>query len=113
MVLSGVLGKAYNALEGGFYKIMDFLETRGIPVYNYNDFLESKGIPVFPFTIAIIAILLTAISWFFFLAPGSASFTVHAVDSEGNAVNGIQLRVLADSGKELFNGGVDVKQLVL
>src|SRR3989344_5911179 len=47
----------YLSLEDKWFKMLDWLDSKGLPVYAYSDFLENRGIPSFPFTIAIIAII--------------------------------------------------------
>jgi len=109
--------KLYFAIEGAYYKFLDFLQKLGIPVYRFFvSPLEERGVPSFPVFILIILLILGFL--FLFLIPKQSSTSVFVVrvlsngKGVGNAsvvflgANNVFLgRVLTDAtGTVVFNG---------
>lgn len=113
MAVGEALSGFYARIEDGFFKILDALETRGIPVYNYVEFLEKRGVPVFPFTLGAAIIILLAL-WFFLLAqPSSVYLTVRFQDDSLNAVNAVSLAITGPDGRLLWSDSTDSSQRIM
>ncbi|MEM0359713.1 MAG: hypothetical protein QXK06_00035, partial [Candidatus Diapherotrites archaeon] len=98
MGVSDSLSGIYIKAEDAWYKLVDSLSEKGIPLYAYTDFLDKRGIPSFPFTIALIFILLALA--IFFLAGNNVEVNLRLrfSDEEGNPVNDVSVSVSYDSG---------------
>jgi len=110
MGVGEALSGFYARIEDGFFKFLDAIEKRGLPVYNYVEFLEKRGVPVFPFTVGIAIIVLLAI-WFFLLAaPASVFLTVRFQDDSQNSLNDVQFSILDSEGKQIYSDSTDSAQ---
>ncbi len=105
MPVTQVLGDWYAKAEDKFFGALDWLDAKGIPVYAYSNALESRGIPSFPVTIALGFILLFGIFWLL-LAPASSETTILLgfTDQMDATLSQVDVKVLDESGKELFKG---------
>lgn len=97
----------YTKAEAGFYGVMDAIETRGIPVYNYIEFLEKKGVPAFPFTVGLLFVLLFAVFFLFAMSGQTVTVTASFSDGEGGVINQVQLQIQNESGNTVFDSTID------
>jgi len=98
------LSNFYNKLENKWFDLLDFLDSKGIPVYAYASFLEERGIPSFPFTIAIFLLIAVLIFSFVLISPvTSIKITLQVTDDLGSQLTNVQLTVSDSSGKIIFN----------
>ena len=102
-MIAETLSGSYAALEDKYYNLLDFLDSKGVPVYAYNDFLEEKGIPAFPFTVAILLVLVVGIAAFASIGTAinpTISFNLENQFSE--SISGVRVTVKDLSGRELL-----------
>jgi len=108
----GTLSDVYVQAEETWFKFVDAVSAKGIPLYAYTDFLEKKGIPSLPFTIALI-ILVIALMFLAFSASGvSFALEFQFRDDEGKTVRDVMVTV-THNGRELeserINSGYNLK----
>ncbi|MCD6522176.1 MAG: hypothetical protein J7K68_00345 [Candidatus Diapherotrites archaeon] len=85
-------------LEDKWYKLIDALDAKGIPIRAIIDPLENAGIPSMPVVIGVLVIILALVG-FMLLPAGKATLTVKVV-SNGEAIENAQVAALFD-GEEL------------
>lgn len=92
----------FEGLQDSYYGICDFLENKGIKVYEwFVDPLEDRGIPSFPLvSIILLFILLAALSLVFnpFADTGVTSSLSVAVSNELGGVTGARVGIYAADG---------------
>src|SRR3989338_2107310 len=106
--IKGVYGK----IEGKYFDFLDFLDSKGVPVYKLVDALEGKNIPSLPFFILLIIAL--AVLFLFavpmaFTSTGVLNLTV--VDEQDNFLTGANV-VINDGEKEFDSGTTDEKGML-
>ncbi|MDP6670940.1 MAG: hypothetical protein QGI60_03935, partial [archaeon] len=96
--LSGI----YGSLEDKYYGLLDFLDTKGVPVYAYNDFLEGKGIPAFPFTVALLFIIIAAVLALTFIGTAINPTISFGIENQfDESVSGVLLTITDTAGGKL------------
>ena len=96
------LAGIYASLEEKWYNLLEFLDSKGIPVGAYSNFLEGRGIPSFPVTIGIIVLLIAVLFVLFTATAGvNLSVNISIKDDAGNGVNEVHLAV-TDSKQNLI-----------
>ncbi|MCL5011731.1 MAG: hypothetical protein M1594_02445, partial [Candidatus Marsarchaeota archaeon] len=95
--------KIYFVLEGNYYKLMDFMQSHGLKVYNFFiSPLEERRIPSFP--VFVLAVLLVLIGLFFALSPAqsvpSNSFVIRVL-SNGTPVGNASVSFIGASNSFL------------
>src|SRR3989344_5381218 len=104
MGLSESFSNIYAKIEDSFYGALDFLESKGIPVYKVVNPIEERGIPFFP-VFALILMIGAVLAYGFFSASATPINVVLSFkDTEGNPVTGVQL-VAKDSGGRILDLG--------
>jgi len=99
----GSLSGAYIKVEESWYKLVDKLSAKGIPLYTYTDFLDKRGIPSFPFTIAL-AILIIILLYFTLSSTAlDVSLQFRFLDDEGSPLNGVVVEVRDAQERELLS----------
>lgn len=94
------LGAIYSALEEKYYSLLDFLDSKGVPVYAYNDFLENKGLPAFPITVALIVLLIALIYGLVFVGNTvNPEISINFSDQFNESVSGVNVSVKDATGK--------------
>ncbi|NPA77073.1 MAG: hypothetical protein GXN93_04960, partial [Candidatus Diapherotrites archaeon] len=87
----------YRKAEDAFYSMLDWLDERGIPVYNVHDWLEDHGIPPFPAFAATLLLLIGGLAFFLLSSP---TYTVMVTVTDGQTGLGV-----ANASVELLSGG--------
>ncbi|MEW6295803.1 MAG: hypothetical protein AB1467_05960 [Candidatus Diapherotrites archaeon] len=98
------LGAIYGKVENAFYGVLDFLDSKGIPVYALVDPLEERGIPFFPLFIALIVILIGGFAAFTLIGTGietTLQLSIH--DIQNKPLNEVNLTVYDDQGNTLLS----------
>lgn len=104
------LKQAYFKIEDKYYDLMDWLESKGIPVYKYFvEPIEKRGIPSFP--VAVFLALAATLLFAFFAVPAIANYLAPpemvslqvVVVSDAGPVGGaaVELRVENDKARTL------------
>ncbi len=121
MALEGVkekLASVYAAFEAKYYALMDWLEAKGLKVYEFFvNPIESRGIPSFPVFVLLALIVLSLFGFAFyslFFAPGGKALVVSVKSVNGKNVDGASVVVFDGSvkvsenftvgGKAVFSG---------
>ncbi|MFH0954801.1 MAG: carboxypeptidase regulatory-like domain-containing protein [Candidatus Micrarchaeota archaeon] len=86
---------AYFSLEDRYYRMLDWVDEKGIPVYKVVDAIESTGIPSFPVFIILVLIVLyllfsAAFGGFF---AGNSSVLLTVTDNQGTALEGASVSI--------------------
>ncbi len=96
------LKEIYSSIEEKYYKLMDTIDSKGIPIYKAIDFFESKSIPSFPIAILFVLLILSGI--IFLLVPGivigTTDFTITITDGTEN-LQGVTINYL-DGNKTII-----------
>ena len=104
-MISEKLAGVYTKLEDKYFDVLDALDKKGIPIYNYSDFFENKGIPSFVVTVAlivaIIAILTLALTY---QGASLTELTLSLKSGDGQSLNDVSLMVKDAKGETLFEG---------
>ncbi|MBU1120382.1 hypothetical protein KJ660_00730, partial [Candidatus Micrarchaeota archaeon] len=96
------LAAVYSKLENGFYSILDFIDSKGVPVYSVIDPIEERGIPAFPLFIALLVILISALFAFSVVGTGIApTFQFSIVDEQGNSLSGVIVSIYNGKGEKI------------
>lgn len=120
MGISETVAKAYYSVEEGFFKIMDFLEQKGVPVYGVINPIEEKGVPFFPLVIASL-ILVAALGYGFLFIGFTTEVTFELVlkDGLGNRLDDVSVRAYDSAGnrinlnnEEIFDSGQEITMTV-
>ncbi len=90
-MVATILRNLYTSLEDAFYRMLDFLDERGLPVYRLHDFLDERGIPPFPLFLGVVLLL---IGGFIFLTIPQNQYilSIYVEDEEGNPVKGATVK---------------------
>ncbi|MBS3061448.1 MAG: hypothetical protein J4215_02590 [Candidatus Diapherotrites archaeon] len=105
MAILQTLSEWYAKAEDKFFSTLDWLDSKGVPVYAYSNALESRGIPSFPVTVCLIVLLLFGLAWLLFLpAASGTTLDLGLTDQGENALSGVSVKVLDESGKNIFEG---------
>ncbi|HLC79063.1 MAG TPA: hypothetical protein VJG83_01410 [archaeon] len=105
MGVSESIGEIYSKIEEKFYGAMDFLQDKGVPVYSVIDPLEEHGIPFLPFAAAGAIALILILYGVFFLSTSESSMKLSIIDSTGNSLSGVSIKLIDEkSGKEIETG---------
>jgi hypothetical protein len=110
-----LLLKLYFAIEGAYYKFLDFLQKLGIPVYKFFvSPLEEKGVPSFPVFVLIVLVVLSGLV-FLFSPKASVATTGFVVEvlSNGAPVENASVRFLGAGGRFLGSGLTDNAGMVV
>src|SRR3972149_6926189 len=103
MAILQTLSEWYAKAEDKFFSTLDWLDSKGVPVYAYSNALESRGIPSFPVTVCLIVLLLFGLAWLLFLpAASGTTLDLGLTDQGENALSGVSVKVLDESGKNIF-----------
>ena len=94
------LSDAYIRVEDAWYRFVDALSAKGIPLYAYTDFLDKRGIPSFPFSVALAILLLILLFLTFSSTAMDVSIRFRFADDEGNPLNGVRVSFLNSDEKE-------------
>ncbi len=106
MGISGYLSGIYRRIEEGFYKLMDALEARGIPVYAIINPIEERGIPALPAALALLVVIGALAYGFFFIGTAyDLDITLSITDNAGNALQDVRIAAFDSSGKRLQVSG--------
>jgi len=98
------LGAVYGKVENAFYGVLDFLDSKGIPVYALVDPLEEKGIPFFPLFIAFLVILIGGFAAFNLIGTGiEPTLQLSIKDIQNKPLNEVNLTVLDEKGNTLLS----------
>ncbi len=116
MALEGVkekLALVYTALEAKYYALMDWLEAKGLKVYEFFvNPIESRGIPSFPVFVLLVLIVVSLLGFAFyslFFAPGGKALVVSVESVNGKKVDGASVVMLDGSVKVSENSTVGGK----
>lgn len=102
MAISEALGNFYAKLEDGFFSVMDFLEDKGIPVYNVINVIEERGIPAFPAFLASFLILVLLVYALFFVgAARDVSAELRLTDQFDQSLGEVELKVYDEADKPI------------
>ena len=94
IMISERLAGIYNRLEDGFYKIVDFLSAKGIPVGKFTDLVDNRGIPAFPFTIGVAVIIIALVYGFAFVGTTfNSELQITFNDDFGDTVQGVSVAI--------------------
>jgi hypothetical protein len=101
-LISEKLAGFYTKLEDKYFDFLDFLDSKGVPVYKYSDFFENRGVPSFIVTIAIIVLLFALVGVGVALStPATQEIILNLKDGDGNPLNGVTISVLDEKGNIL------------
>jgi hypothetical protein len=104
-LISERIAGLYTKAEDKYFDALDFLDSKGIPVYKYSDFFENKGIPSFVVTIAIIVgILLLLTVALTYHGPDASSLIMSLKSADGQSLTNVKLHIENDKGEILFDG---------
>ncbi|MDD4983670.1 MAG: carboxypeptidase-like regulatory domain-containing protein [Candidatus ainarchaeum sp.] len=93
----------YFGLEEKYYNFLDWLDSKGIPLYKVDDWLHNKGIAGFPVFMIFCLIILALIVWGILaltigFGPDQATVYLTFKDTTRNMlVEGLEVKVLLDS----------------
>ncbi len=78
----------YLSLEDKYYAGLDWLDSKGIPVYSVVDAIESANIPSFPIFILIALLLVGGIGFWLFgaFSASDSAVTLTVVDEDDNPI---------------------------
>jgi len=113
--LMNPLLKLYFAIEGAYYKFLDFLQKLGVPVYKFFvSPLEERGVPSFPVFVLIVLVVLSGLV-FLFSPKASVATTGFVVEvlSNGAPVENASVRFLGAGGSFLGSGLTDNAGMVV
>lgn len=89
---------AYFALEDRYYRMLDWVDEKGVPVYKVVDAIESAGIPSFPVFVILILVILYLL--FSVLAgglfAGNSVVTLTITDNQGTGIEGASVAIAVD-----------------
>ena len=90
----------YASLEGKYYDLLDWLDTKGIPVYSVVDWIEDKNIPSFPVAVLFSFLVLILVGWLVLglVAPGKATLSVSVFDESLSPVSNVEVSASTASG---------------
>ncbi|MFA6269482.1 MAG: hypothetical protein WC652_06710, partial [archaeon] len=104
-MISEKLAGFYTKAEDKYFDLLDFLDSKGLPVYKYSDFFENKGIPSFVVTISIIILLLLVMSIALtYRGPDVSELTLSLRDASGTGLQNVKITVTDEKGNVLFDG---------
>lgn len=104
-MISEKLAAFYNKAEDKYFDLLDFLDSKGLPVYTYSDFFENKGIPSFVVTISIILVMLIVLGIVLtYQGPDAGQLTLSLKDADGKALSGVSVIIKDKQGIELYKG---------
>ncbi|MEM4261606.1 MAG: Ig-like domain-containing protein [Candidatus Diapherotrites archaeon] len=89
----------YESLEDKYYDLLDYLDSKGLPVYKAVDWLESKNIPSFPVVLASVFLVLVLVFFLFSSFFANAEVSVLVKDQEGNPVSNVLVAAYIDNQK--------------
>ncbi|MEM4710042.1 MAG: carboxypeptidase regulatory-like domain-containing protein, partial [Candidatus Diapherotrites archaeon] len=89
----------YESLEDKYYDLLDYLDSKGLPVYKAVDWLESKNIPSFPVVLASVFLVLVLVFFLFSSFFANAEVSVLVKDQEGNPVSNVLVGAYIDNQK--------------
>ncbi|MFA6065373.1 MAG: carboxypeptidase-like regulatory domain-containing protein [archaeon] len=99
------LAEIYTKAEDKYFDALDFLDSKGLPVYAYSDFFENKGVPSFVVTIAIIVAILILLTVVLTYRGGDISeLSISLKDSQGNSLTNVDLLIKDGKDNILFEG---------
>ncbi|MCR4334960.1 MAG: hypothetical protein NUV57_00295, partial [archaeon] len=94
------LSEIYKNAEESYYKFLDWLDEKGLPVYKVVDVIEAKDIPTFPIAIVLSLLLVFLLIWgitaLFF---SSATVEILVQDNEGNNVSGATISAIVNGNE--------------
>ncbi len=104
-LISEKLAEYYTKAEDKYFDVLDFLDSKGLPVYAYSDFFENKGIPSFVVTIAIFVILIILLLIFLTYQGGEfGELTLSLKDADGKSMKDVHIEIADKAGNILFVG---------
>jgi hypothetical protein len=104
-LISEKLAEFYTRAEDKYFDLLDFLDSKGLPVYTYSDFFEKKGIPSFVVTVAIILLILVLCTVVLtYKGAGTGELTLSLKDKNGGSLNGVDVLITDGKGEILFQG---------
>lgn len=94
-------------MEEKYSALLDFLQDKGIPVYNYNDWLETHGIPAMWFSIGLISfIILLIVLLTFMILPSSVVATITLQNEDLQPITTPVFINIMQGQNNLFSGSV-------
>ena len=104
----------YFSLEDRYYGLLDWLDSKGIPVYSVVDPIESAGIPSMPVMIVLFLAVLFLIAWLLFgatlggLFAGDGTVSVLVQDNQATGIkNAIVSFQIGENSPVSFTTGED------
>ena len=78
----------YLSLEDKYYSGLDWLDSKGVPVYGVVDAIESANIPSFPIFALLVLVILAGIGFVLIggFSPAESNVSLSIVDEESNPV---------------------------
>ena len=104
-LISEKLAGFYTKAEDKYFDVLDFLDSKGLPVYKYSDFFENRGIPSFVVTVSIIVLILLMLSLALtYRGPDVSELTLSLRDAEGKGIQNMKVVITDAKGDILFEG---------
>ena len=99
----------YEQLEDKYYNFLDWLDSKGLPVYKIVDPVEEKNVPTFPLAVLLCLIVAWAIGFFVVpaLFPPQSQLNVLVSDDFGDPVSGAAITVSLSDGAPVGDGTTD------
>lgn len=106
----------YFSLEDRYYGFLDWLDSKGIPVYSVVDPIESAGIPSMPVMLILFLAVVFLIAWLLFgatlggLFAGDGTVSVVVQDNQGTGIkNAVVSFQIGENSPVGFTTGEDGK----
>jgi len=104
-VISEKIAAIYSKAEDKYFDLLDFLDSKGLPVYKYSDFFENRGLPSFVVTLALIlAVLVLLTVLITYRGPDVGELILSLKDAQGNSLTNVQVKITDAKGDTLFEG---------
>src|SRR3989338_8221648 len=89
----------YFKAEDGYYKFLDWVDARGIPIYSLVDAFEDRGIPTFPIALIILIAIIAGIGLLAYgiVAPGTSNVML-SVSSDAEAIANADVIITLPNG---------------
>jgi len=94
-----MLSELYVRLEEKYYKLLDILDSKGIPVYKYDEFCRKIGIPSMIMSFFILLLLISVPVLFMFLPQEYVVKVIVKAEDRSQTFN--YTLFLVDKGKEI------------
>ncbi|NYZ78293.1 hypothetical protein H0N96_02725, partial [Candidatus Micrarchaeota archaeon] len=105
------LASFYAALEAKYYSLMDWLEAKGLKVYEFFvNPIESHGIPSFPVFVLLLLLILCLLGfavYSLFAAPGGKALVVSVKSVNGKNIDGASVALFDGTAKLFENATAD------